>query len=61
MIDLVWFKGKKVVGVIVGVSVFEELVYQVIVCLCELGGEDVYEIFGCEENICFFMFCVLCV
>lgn len=46
-----WFVGVQMVGLIVGVLVFEEMVEDVISVLCVLGFVDVVMMVGCEEKV----------
>lgn len=48
-----WFEGKSKVGVTAGASAPEELVNQIITRIKELGGTDVEEVLGREENMFF--------
>ncbi|WP_105902161.1 4-hydroxy-3-methylbut-2-enyl diphosphate reductase [Vibrio gangliei] len=52
-INPVWFEGKTKVGVTAGASAPEELVNQIIDRIKELGGSDVEEVLGREENMFF--------
>lgn len=52
-INPVWFEGKTKVGVTAGASAPEELVNQIIERIKELGGTDVEEVLGREENMFF--------
>lgn len=52
-IDPNWFDGKTKVGVTAGASAPEELVDQIIDRIKELGGRDVEEVLGREENMFF--------
>ncbi len=52
-INPVWFEGKAKVGVTAGASAPEELVNQIIDRIKELGGTDVEEVLGREENMFF--------
>ncbi|WP_417883991.1 4-hydroxy-3-methylbut-2-enyl diphosphate reductase [Vibrio rumoiensis] len=52
-INPAWFDGKTKVGVTAGASAPEELVNQIIDRIKELGGRDVEEVLGREENMFF--------
>lgn len=52
-INPAWFDGKTKVGVTAGASAPEELVDQIIDRIKELGGRDVEEVLGREENMFF--------
>ncbi|MGV3001874.1 4-hydroxy-3-methylbut-2-enyl diphosphate reductase [Vibrio sp. E150_018] len=52
-INPAWFDGKTKVGVTAGASAPEELVHQIIERIKELGGRDVEEVLGREENMFF--------
>ncbi|MFH0256091.1 4-hydroxy-3-methylbut-2-enyl diphosphate reductase [Vibrio rumoiensis] len=52
-INPAWFDGKTKVGVTAGASAPEELVNQIIERIKELGGRDVEEVLGREENMFF--------
>lgn len=52
-INPAWFDGKIKVGVTAGASAPEELVDQIIDRIKELGGRDVEEVLGREENMFF--------
>ncbi|MCF7355231.1 4-hydroxy-3-methylbut-2-enyl diphosphate reductase [Vibrio sp. CK2-1] len=52
-INPAWFGGKTKVGVTAGASAPEELVDQIIDRIKELGGRDVEEVLGREENMFF--------
>ncbi|WP_434356745.1 4-hydroxy-3-methylbut-2-enyl diphosphate reductase [Parasalinivibrio latis] len=52
-VDANWLEGKDVVGITAGASAPEELVNQIIARIQTLGGEDVEELSGREENMFF--------
>ncbi len=52
-VDENWFTGKDIVGITAGASAPEELVNQIIARIQTLGGVDVEELSGREENMFF--------